>query len=65
VAEDLDRVVSQAVASLLAGDPAALQVQKQLLQLWEEQPLAASVAASIERFGEAYTIPRAKAPKEH
>src|SRR3954465_2526985 len=65
VADDVDRAVSQVVDSLLAGDPAALRTQKALLQMWEEQPLAASVAASIERFGQAYTIPRAKATKEH
>ena len=65
VAADLDRAVSQLVASLLAGDPAALRAQKELLQQWEEQPLAASVAASIERFSQAYTIGRAKAEKEH
>ena len=28
-------------------------------------PLAASVAASMERFAQAYTMPRAKAAKEH
>ena len=65
LAEDLDRAVSQVVDSLLAGDPAALRTQKELLQIWEEQPLAASVAASIERFAHAYTIGRAKARKEH
>jgi enoyl-CoA hydratase/carnithine racemase len=65
VAEDLDRAVSQVVDSLLAGDAAALRAQKALLQIWEEQPLAASVAASIERFAQAYTIGRAKARKEH
>jgi enoyl-CoA hydratase/carnithine racemase len=65
VADDVDRAVSQVVDSLLAGDAAALRTQKALLQMWEEQPLAASVAASIERFGQAYTIPRAKATKEH
>jgi enoyl-CoA hydratase/carnithine racemase len=65
VAEDVDRAVSQVVDSLLAGDPAALRTQKELLQAWEEQPLAASVAASIERFSQAYTMGRAKAGKEH
>ncbi|HWI36822.1 MAG TPA: enoyl-CoA hydratase-related protein [Burkholderiales bacterium] len=65
VAEDLDRAVSQVVDSLLAGDAAALRAQKELLQIWEEQPLAASVAASIERFAQAYTMGRAKAGKEH
>jgi enoyl-CoA hydratase len=36
--------------SLLAGDREALRIQKQLLQLWDEAPLATSVTASIERF---------------
>ena len=65
VADDVDRAVSQVADSLLAGDPAALRTQKELLQMWEEQPLGASVAASVERFAQAYTIPRAKATKEH
>lgn len=76
VADDLDHAVSQVVNSLLAGDRAALRAQKELLHLWQERPLAASVAASIERFAQAYagarpnqrirhTISRAKAPKEH
>lgn len=76
VADDLDRTVSQVVDSLLAADRDALRAQKELLQLWQEQPLAASVAASIERFARSYaggrpnerirhTISRAKAAKEH
>ena len=76
VADDLDHTVSQAVNSLLAADRAALRMQKELLHLWQEQPLEASVTASIERFAQAYaggrpnqrirhTISRAKAPKEH
>lgn len=51
---ELDHVVNQLVNSLLAGDRAALRVQKELLRLWVEQPLAASVGASIERFAESY-----------
>ena len=39
---------------LLAGEPRALAMQKQLLQLWDEASLATSVAASIERFSQAY-----------
>ncbi|HEX5767775.1 MAG TPA: enoyl-CoA hydratase-related protein [Burkholderiales bacterium] len=35
---------------LLAADGQALRMQKQLLQLWDEAPLATSVAASLERF---------------
>jgi enoyl-CoA hydratase/carnithine racemase len=41
--------------NLLAGDGEALRMQKQLLQLWDEAPLAAAVAASIERFAQIHT----------
>ena len=50
VCDDLDRGIEAVLASLLAADRQALRVQKELLQLWEEAPLAASVATSIERF---------------
>jgi len=67
--DELDHAVSRLLDSLLAGDPAALRAQKELLQLWDEQPLAASVAASIERFGQALargnTIGSVKKRKEH
>jgi enoyl-CoA hydratase/carnithine racemase len=46
IADNTDALVQR----LLAADPQALRVQKQLLQLWEEASLATSVAASIERF---------------
>lgn len=76
VADEVDRAVSQVVDSLLAADRDALRAQKDLLHLWQEQPLAASVAASIDRFARSYaggrpnqrirhTISRAKAAKEH
>jgi enoyl-CoA hydratase/carnithine racemase len=39
---------------LLAGEPRALRMQKQLLHLWDEASLATSVAASLEVFGLAY-----------
>src|SRR5204862_4790834 len=51
---ELDAEVARVVAQLLAGDRAALRVQKALLQHWEEQPLATCIARSIERFAEAY-----------
>jgi enoyl-CoA hydratase len=54
VADDVDHAVSQVVDSLLASDPAALRAQKELLHLWEEAPLAAGIAASVERFAGAY-----------
>lgn len=40
---------------LLAGEPRALRMQKQLLHLWDEASLATSVAASIEHFSRAYS----------
>ena len=49
-----DAAVGRLVKTLLACDPAALRVQKQLIQLWDEAPLATSVAASIERFAAAH-----------
>jgi enoyl-CoA hydratase len=42
------------LARLLSNDQQALRMQKQLLQLWEEAPLATSIAASIERFAHSY-----------
>jgi enoyl-CoA hydratase len=42
------------VKALLAADREALRMQKQLLQLWDEAPLATSVTASIERFAQAH-----------
>ena len=40
---------------ILAGEPRALRMQKQLLQLWDEAPLATSIAASIEAFARAHS----------
>jgi len=42
------------VEKLRSNDPQALRMQKQLLQLWDEAPLATSIAASIERFAQAH-----------
>ena len=50
VAADVDLAVERLVKSLMAGDPGALREQKRLLQLWDEAPLATSVAASIAAF---------------
>ncbi len=45
--------VERVVKALLAGEREALKMQKQLLQLWEEAPLQASIAKSIELFARA------------
>ena len=47
--------VQRLVENLLDADREALRMQKQLLQLWDEAPLATSVAASIERFAQAHS----------
>ncbi len=48
-----DDAVDAVVSSLLKADRAALSAQKELLQLWEEAPLAESIARSIELFARA------------
>jgi enoyl-CoA hydratase/carnithine racemase len=50
----LDQTVSSVVDSLMAGDRSALAMQKELLHLWQAQPLRASIDASIERFAHSY-----------
>ena len=50
--------VERVVKTLLAADRNALKTQKQLLQLWDEAPLATSVAASIELFAQAHANKR-------
>lgn len=52
--EELDHAVSRLLDNLLAGDREALRAQKQLLQLWEEQPLSESVRTSIDLFCKSY-----------
>lgn len=52
--DELDQTLGRLVQSLLAADARALRLQKELLQLWEEAPLAASIEASLARFGEVY-----------
>jgi enoyl-CoA hydratase/carnithine racemase len=51
---ELDAAVARVLQALLEGDRNALAMQKELLHLWQEQPLSASVARSIELFSEAY-----------
>jgi enoyl-CoA hydratase/carnithine racemase len=49
-----DEAVERVVGSLLKGDREALRMQKELLHLWEEAPLARSVEESIRHFAEAH-----------
>ena len=47
-----DAAVDALIHSLMNNDREALRMQKQLLQLWEEAPLATSIAKSIDLFGQ-------------
>jgi enoyl-CoA hydratase len=49
-----DDAVEQALKVLLGNDASALRTQKELLQLWEEAPLARSIEKSIALFGAAH-----------
>jgi enoyl-CoA hydratase len=51
IAPDVDLALEKLVKSLKAAAPQALREQKRLLQLWDEAPLATSMAASIAAFG--------------
>jgi enoyl-CoA hydratase len=48
-----DAELEALLKNLLACDGAALRMQKRLLQLWEEAPLATSIEKSIELFAQA------------
>ena len=45
-----DDAVDAAVKAVLRNDREALRMQKQLLQLWEEAPLSASIEKSVALF---------------
>ncbi len=49
-----DDAVERVIRTLLAADAEALKMQKELLQLWDEAPLARSIEESIARFAQAY-----------
>ncbi|MGQ0546109.1 MAG: enoyl-CoA hydratase-related protein [Betaproteobacteria bacterium] len=54
VSSDPDGALRALIEKLLAASSEALATQKRLLQLWDEAPLAASVAESIQRFAACY-----------
>jgi enoyl-CoA hydratase len=47
-----EAAVQAAVEAILKNDPQALRMQKELLQLWEEAPLAQSIERSIALFAQ-------------
>jgi enoyl-CoA hydratase len=54
VTSELDQGVEKLLKSLLSADRDALREQKRLLQLWEEAPLGASIAQSIDAFSRSF-----------
>jgi enoyl-CoA hydratase len=50
----LDEAVNAVLDAVLASGAGAVRAQKRLCRLWEEAPLAESVAASIDEFAAAY-----------
>jgi enoyl-CoA hydratase/carnithine racemase len=46
----LDALVEERVGELLAGAPAALADQKELIRSWQELPLSAAIEAGIDAF---------------
>jgi len=52
--EDLDNQTDKTLDAILAGEPEAIRAQKRLCRMWEEAPLAESIAASIDEFARSY-----------
>lgn len=40
---------------LLAAEPRAVQLQKALIQAWEEAPISRAIAAGVDAFEDAWT----------
>jgi len=53
-AGELDAEIEATVAAIRQMDPAAVREQKRLLAFWDEQPLAAGIAESIESLAGSY-----------
>lgn len=53
-AEQLDDMVERFAATILAGGPMAIRLQKRLMLDWQELPTEAAIARGIDIFAEAY-----------
>lgn len=53
-AEDLDTQIDEVAGSLMSAGPKALQLQKQLCNIWENEPLASGIEKGIDAFARAY-----------
>ena len=51
----LDAAVESLLARLFEAEPRAVQIQKALMQRWEELPMSAAIAAGIDAFEDAWT----------
>jgi enoyl-CoA hydratase/carnithine racemase len=51
----LDAAVEDLLDHLMAAEPRALQLQKQLMQRWEELPMSQAIQAGVEAFEDAWT----------
>lgn len=53
-AAELDALIEERLAMILAAGPAAIRAQKKLCHQWQELPLAEAIEAGIEAFADAY-----------
>jgi enoyl-CoA hydratase/carnithine racemase len=51
----LDAAVEDLLDKLIEAAPRAVQLQKQLMQRWEELPMSAAIQAGVEAFEDAWT----------
>ncbi|MET0274455.1 MAG: enoyl-CoA hydratase [Phenylobacterium sp.] len=51
----LDAAVEDLIDKLMEAEPRAVQIQKALMQRWEELPMAAAIQAGVEAFEDAWT----------
>ena len=54
---DLDSIVEECVAAILAAGPRAIRLQKALMREWEELSLSQAIDRGIDAFAEAYGTP--------
>jgi enoyl-CoA hydratase/carnithine racemase len=54
---DLDSVIEEWVAAILAAGPRAIRLQKALMREWEELSLSQAIDRGIDAFAEAYGTP--------
>jgi enoyl-CoA hydratase/carnithine racemase len=58
--ERLDAAVADLLDKLLAAEPRAVQIQKALIQTWEELPVGEAIQAGVEAFEDAWSADEPK-----